>query len=73
LGSTNLCVIFYGFSVGWISLSRQSLKVLSNGAPGKTFRAEVCLILAVLVFIHTTPLYAQDGRSGFPPDSPGAG
>ena len=41
--------------------------------PGKTFRAVVCSILAVLVFIHTTPLYAQDGDSGFPPDSPGAG
>ena len=41
--------------------------------PCKTFRALVCSILAVLVLIHTTPLYAQDGDSGFPPDSPGAG
>ena len=27
--------------------------------PTKTFRAAICSILAVLVLIHTTPLYAQ--------------
>lgn len=30
----------------------------------KTFRSIVCSILAVLVFIHTTPLHAQEGGSG---------
>ncbi|MFZ0929598.1 MAG: toxin TcdB middle/N-terminal domain-containing protein [Syntrophobacteraceae bacterium] len=40
----------------------------------KTFRAIVCSILAVLVFIHTTPLYAQDdGSSGASPQGSGVG
>ncbi len=40
-------------------------KGVSNVPPRKTFRAVVCSILAILVFIHTTPLYAADsGTSG---------
>lgn len=38
----------------------------------KTFRASVCSILAILVFIHTTPLYAQtQPPTGGPADTVG--